>query len=81
MHALSNTDDEDTGIDLSKVQKISDYWGAVRPVYSQFESDLKSGSAEIYKFEIPGGQYSNLKPQVESFGIGHKFNSVKKMYK
>ena len=78
--ALSNTD-RDTGIDLSKVQKISDYWGAVRPVYSQFESDLKSGSAEIYKFEIPGGQYSNLKPQVESFGIGHKFNSVKKMYK
>ena len=78
--ALSNTD-RDTGIDLSKVQKISDYWGAVRTVYSQFESDLKSGSAEIYKFEIPGGQYSNLKPQVESFGIGHKFNSVKKMYK
>lgn len=78
--ALENTG-RDTGFDLSKVQKICDYWTAVRPVYSQFESDLKSGSAEIYKFEIPGGQYSNLKPQVESFGIGNKFNEVKRMYK
>lgn len=78
--ALGNTD-RNTGIDLSGIQKLSDYWGAVRPVYSQFESDLKSGSAEIYKYEIPGGQYSNLKPQVESFGLGHRFNDVKVMYK
>jgi pyruvate carboxylase len=78
--ALENTD-RDTGIDLTGIQKISDYWDAVRPVYSEFESDLKSGSAEIYKFEIPGGQYSNLKPQVESFGLGHRFNDVKHMYK
>ncbi len=78
--ALKNTD-RDTGIDLNKIQKIDDYWGAVRQVYSEFESDLKTGSAEIYRYEIPGGQYSNLKPQVESFGIGHKFNDVKHMYK
>jgi pyruvate carboxylase len=78
--ALENTD-RDTGINLTEIQKISDYWDTVRPVYSQFESDLKSGSAEIYKFEIPGGQYSNLKPQVESFGLGHRFNDVKHMYK
>ena len=37
--------------------------------------------AEIYKYEIPGGQYSNLKPQVKSFGLGHKFYEVKEMYK
>ncbi len=78
--ALENTD-RDTGINLRGIQKLSDYWGAVRPVYSQFESDLKSGSAEIYRYEIPGGQYSNLKPQVESFGLGHRFNDIKEMYK
>ncbi|APQ76823.1 pyruvate carboxylase [Clostridium botulinum] len=78
--ALENTDRE-TGLDLTDMQKLSDYWSAVRPVYSQFESGLKSGSAEIYKYEIPGGQYSNLKPQVESFGLGHKFEEVKEMYK
>jgi pyruvate carboxylase len=78
--ALENTD-RDTGINLKDIQKLSDYWDTVRPVYSQFESDLKSGSAEIYRYEIPGGQYSNLKPQVESFGLGHRFNDVKEMYK
>lgn len=53
----------------------------IRPIYSKFESGLKSGSAEIYKYEIPGGQYSNLRPQVESFGLGHRFKEVKLMYK
>lgn len=78
--ALENTE-RNTGIDLSGIQKVSDYWNSVRPVYAQFESDLKSGSAEIYNYEIPGGQYSNLKPQVESFGLGHRFHDVKEMYK
>lgn len=78
--ALENTD-RSTGLSLDGLQEISDYWSAVRPVYSQFESGLKSGTTEIYKNEIPGGQYSNLKPQVESFGIGHRFEDVKKMYK
>ncbi|KXA31360.1 pyruvate carboxylase [Peptoniphilus harei] len=78
--ALKNTE-RDTEIDLDKAEDISKYWAAVRPVYANFESDLKSGTTEIYKYEIPGGQYSNLKPQVESFGLGHKFKDVKEMYK
>ncbi|MEG2200296.1 MAG: biotin/lipoyl-containing protein, partial [Anaerovorax sp.] len=78
--ALENTE-RATGIELDGIQKISKYWNAVRPVYKKFESELVSSTAEIYKYEIPGGQYSNLKPQVESFGIGHKFEEVKEMYK
>ncbi|EYE87402.1 hypothetical protein Q428_13510 [Fervidicella metallireducens AeB] len=78
--ALKNTD-RDTGLNLKELQSISEYWNAVRPVYYQFESGLKSGSTEIYDYEIPGGQYSNLKKQVESFGLGHKFNDIKEMYK
>ena len=70
----------DTGIDSDGIQKISEYWKDVRPVYSKFESELATSTAEIYKYEIPGGQYSNLKPQVESFGLGHKFEEVKEMY-
>ena len=78
--ALHNSDRE-TGIDPDKIQKISEYWRDVRPVYAGFESELVASTAEIYKYEIPGGQYSNLKPQVESFGLGHKFEEVKDMYK
>ncbi|ABR46806.1 pyruvate carboxylase [Alkaliphilus metalliredigens QYMF] len=78
--ALENTE-RATGIKLDDLEAISTYWDAVRPVYSQFESGLKSGTTEIYKYEIPGGQYSNLKPQVESFGLGHRFGDVKEMFK
>ncbi|MTI48405.1 MAG: pyruvate carboxylase [Firmicutes bacterium] len=78
--ALKNTS-RDTGFNTGDIQKISNYWRIVRPVYSQFESDLKSSTAEIYKYELPGGQYSNLKPQVESFGLGYRFDEVKDMYK
>ena len=78
--ALENTE-RATGLDLDKVQTISDYWAGVRPVYRDFESGLMAGSAEIYRYEIPGGQYSNLKSQIESFGLGHKFNEVKEMYR
>jgi len=70
-----------TGLDIDGIQEISDYWADVRPVYKNFESDMVTGSAEIYKYEMPGGQYSNLKSQVESFGLGHKFKEVKEMYK
>jgi pyruvate carboxylase len=78
--ALTNTY-RDPEMNIEDIQKISNYWGAVRPVYSQFESELKSGTAEIYKYEIPGGQYSNLKPQVESVGLGHRFKEFKEMYR
>ncbi len=78
--ALKHTD-RDTDICEDDAEVISRYWREVRPLYKEFESDLKSGSTEIYKYEIPGGQYSNLKPQVESFGLGEKFMEVKEMYK
>lgn len=78
--ALENTN-RATGINMDDIQEIADYWSDIRPIYSQFESDLRSGTAEVYKYEIPGGQYSNLKPQVDSFGLAHKFKEVKEMYK
>lgn len=74
-------DDRDTGFNLDDLEKVSQYWSSLRPIYEHFESDLKSGTTEIYKLEIPGGQYSNLKPQVDSFGLSDKFDSVKQMYR
>lgn len=78
--SLQNSD-RDTELDSDGLQKISEYWRDVRPVYKEFESELQTASAEIYKYEIPGGQYSNLQAQVESFGLGHKLKEVKDMYK
>lgn len=71
----------DTGLNLESLQSLSNYWHDVRSYYEKFETGLRSAATEIYHFEIPGGQYSNLKPQVESLGLGHQFEGVKHKYK
>lgn len=78
--ALSGQE-RDTGFNLQELQKLSDYWSDVRLRYESFESGIKNPSTDIYRFEIPGGQYTNLKPQVESLGLGNRFEDVKEMYK
>jgi pyruvate carboxylase len=49
-------------------------------LYYPFESGLKAGTAEVFQHEIPGGQYSNLRPQAIALGIGDRFDEVKRMY-
>ena len=78
--AVEHTDRQ-SKIKTEEIQEIANYWNSVRPVYKQFESDFMASTAEIYHYEIPGGQYSNLKAQVESFGLGHKLKDVKEMYR
>lgn len=78
--ALKNTKLE-SNLDLRKLEEISDYWDRVRNVYRKFESELKSTASEIYEYEIPGGQYSNLKSQVDSFNLLHKFKEIKETYR
>ena len=73
--------DRDTGLDPDKLQKLSDYWADVRLRYASFEAGIKNPSTDIYRYEMPGGQYTNLKSQVESLGLGHQFEDVKEMYK
>lgn len=55
--------DRETGFDPRQLQKLSDYWEDTRKYYSGFEGDIKVPETEIYRYEIPGGQYTNLKPR------------------
>ncbi len=41
--ALEHTS-RSTGLNLDDLQAISDYWSTIRPIYGQFESELKSGT-------------------------------------
>ena len=66
---------------MDDIQKISNYWKDVRPVYGQFESGLKAGTTEIYKYEIPGGQYSNLKPQEKALVWDNNLKMLKQCTK
>ena len=78
--ALQGTE-RDTGLDLDRLQYLTDYWEDVRKRYDSFEGGIKCNSTDIYRYEIPGGQYTNLKPQVESLGLGSRFTEVKENYR
>jgi pyruvate carboxylase len=65
---------------IDSLNEFSTYWETVREYYYPFESGLQAGTAEVYKHEIPGGQYSNLKPQAISLGLGERMTEIKKAY-
>lgn len=66
--------------DLESLNQFSNYWEAVREYYYPFESELRAGSAEVYIHEIPGGQYSNLRPQARGLGLEDRIEEIKKNY-
>ncbi len=66
--------------DMDTLNQFSNFWEDTRELYYPFESGLKSGTAEVFQHEIPGGQYSNLRPQATALGLGDRFDEVKKMY-
>lgn len=75
--------DLDTKFDLAKVSEYSAYWEQTRTLYAPFEctTTMKSGNADVYINEIPGGQYTNLQFQAYSLGLGDFFEDVKKAYR
>ena len=77
--ALENTD-RSPGVDLEALNECADYWEVVRHYYLPFDSSPKSGTAEVYLHEMPGGQYTNLKEQAESMGLGHKWPEIARTY-
>ena len=77
--ALSHTR-RDTGLDLDALNQYADYWEAVREFYAPFDTGPKSGTAEVYIHEMPGGQYTNLKEQAESMGLGARWHEIARTY-
>jgi pyruvate carboxylase len=78
--AMMQGHERELPMDLQSLNEYSVYWEAIREYYYPFESGLKAGTAEVYDHEIPGGQYSNLRPQAIAMGLEHKFEIIKKNY-
>lgn len=79
VHSLAGTE-LDTGINPEELLPLIDYWDLTRAVYSPFDSTLRSPSSEVYYHEMPGGQYTNLKFQTQSLGLGEEWQRVKDAY-
>jgi pyruvate carboxylase len=70
----------DSGVDLDALNQCADYWETVRTYYAPFDTGPKSGSAEVYVHEMPGGQYTNLREQAESMGLGARWHDIARTY-
>ncbi len=71
---------KDTLLTNKKLQPLANYWEDVRDMYAPFECGLKSSTSEVYFHEIPGGQYSNLRPQVAEMGLIDRWQEVKEAF-
>ncbi len=78
--ALQGTD-RDPGMEPRALEELADYWEAVREAYAPYECGLKASTADVYRHEIPGGQYSNFKPQATAVGLGDRWKEVKTVYR
>lgn len=68
-------------LNYKALDEHSNYWEAVRHFYYPFETELKAGTSQVYEHEIPGGQYSNLRPQARGLGLENQFELIKENYR
>jgi len=79
VEALRHTP-RDTGLDITAIREISDYWEQVRAHYAAFETGQQAPSSEVYLHEMPGGQFTNLKAQARSLGLEERWPEVARAY-
>ncbi len=77
--ALQNTR-HDSGLDLEALNEFADYWEQARTFYAPFDTSPRTGSAEVYLHEMPGGQFTNLKEQAASMGLAHRWPEIARCY-
>lgn len=77
--ALVGTE-QDPGLDFSALQAVSRYWEVVRQYYAPFEISLRAGTADVYRHEMPGGQYANLYEQARTLGLEQRWGEITHMY-
>ncbi len=79
IHAMRG-DKRDTKLDQKFFDDLSIYWEAIRQYYEPFDTSPKFGSAEVYRHEMPGGQYTNLREQARALGLGARWPEVVRYY-
>jgi pyruvate carboxylase len=78
-YALSD-DARQPNLDIKKAEKLDEYWAGIRPHYEGFGTQLNGPQTEIYRIEMPGGQYTNLRQQANAVHLGNRWDEVKEMY-
>jgi pyruvate/oxaloacetate carboxyltransferase len=66
----------ETGLDLSLLGEVADYFENVRKKYRIYESDFTGVDTKVLQFQIPGGMMSNLVKQLRDQGAEDKLPKV-----
>lgn len=81
INGLAGMEGLETGIKPEAILPLVAFWEQTRGLYAPFEADMRAGSSDVYLHEMPGGQYTNLKFQAYSLGLGsERWEEVKIAY-
>jgi pyruvate carboxylase len=72
--------DRDPHVSTDALDSIAAYWRAVREFYTPFESPTLAAGADLYRHEMPGGQYTNLYEQSRALGLADRWDEVCRTY-
>src|SRR5436305_13387006 len=72
--------ERDTGLEAEPLQHAADYWQEVRRYYAAFETGQLAPQSDVYRNEMPGGQYTNLYQQAQGLGLDTRWSEVCQMY-
>ncbi len=70
----------DTELPAEHLDTIAEYWRGVREFYKAFESIEMPTTSDLYRHEMPGGQYTNLYQQALALGLGDRWVQICHMY-
>ena len=70
----------DPGFRAETITAVSHYWEGVRHAYAAFESDMRTGTSDVYVHEMPGGQYTNLRQQARALGLEAAWPAIVETY-
>ena len=78
--ALEGTE-RDPEVDLDEVQPLDDYWSAIRRYYLFLEAGPAAPDGGVFRHQVPGGQFTNLKQQAQALGLGDRWTEVVRAYR
>ena len=71
----------DPELDLDGLQPLNDYWAAVRRFYGFIEKTPVAPDAGVFRHQVPGGQFTNLKAQADAVGLAGRWSEVVRAYR
>lgn len=72
--------ERDTELKPDSLQSLAEYWEAVREFYVPFETGMMASTADVYRHEMPGGQYTNLYQQAKAIGLSLRWHEICRTY-